>query len=62
MAQLIRGKDRVEIGRLLGISPNTVANHSRALFTKLRVHNRAELLPLLLGDDLIHEIVREIEA
>lgn len=46
MAQLIRGKDNVGIGRLLGISSQTVANHSRAIFTKLRVHNRAELLPL----------------
>jgi DNA-binding CsgD family transcriptional regulator len=62
MAQLTRGKDRVAIGRLLGISPQTVANHARALFTKLGVHNRAELLPLLLGDELLNEIVRKIES
>jgi transcriptional regulator EpsA len=39
---LVSGKSNGEIAQILGTSPHTVKNQMRKLFTKLRVHNRAQ--------------------
>ncbi len=38
------------IARFLGISSNTVRNHLKAIFRKLRVQSQAELIELLRGE------------
>lgn len=41
---IARGLTTQEIAHQLGLSPNTVKSHSRALFTKLDAHNRVQAL------------------
>ena len=43
---IARGMTTQEIGEALGLSPNTVKSHSRALFTKLEAHNRVQALAI----------------
>lgn len=44
---LLAGRSRARIAQGLGISENTVNSHALALYRKLGVHNRQELLDLL---------------
>jgi len=41
---IARGMTTQEIADEIGLSPNTVKSHSRALFTKLDAHNRVQAL------------------
>ena len=41
---IARGLTTQEIADEIGLSPNTVKSHSRALFTKLDAHNRVQAL------------------
>ncbi|MTJ83959.1 MAG: helix-turn-helix transcriptional regulator [Telmatospirillum sp.] len=40
---IVNGHSGKEIGRLLGISPSTVAVHRRAIFLLMAVHSAAQL-------------------
>jgi DNA-binding CsgD family transcriptional regulator len=42
-----RGLTTIEVGRALGVSPNTVKKHLRAIYEKLGIGSRAELAMLL---------------
>lgn len=43
---LARGLTTLEIGEHMGLSPNTVKSHVRALFTKFEAHNRVQALAI----------------
>jgi LuxR family maltose regulon positive regulatory protein len=47
------GYQNKEIARLLGVGPQTVKRHVRALYLRLGVCSRAELVGLLLIRDLV---------
>ena len=50
---IARGLTTHEIADQLGLSPNTVKSHSRALFTKLEAHNRVQALAVAQERGLI---------
>jgi len=53
LLMIARGLTTQEIGEQLGLSPNTVKSHSRALFTKLGAHNRVQALAVAQERGLI---------
>jgi DNA-binding CsgD family transcriptional regulator len=48
LSELLKGMANKEIGKSLSISPNTVHLHVQAIFEKLGVHSRVELLAALM--------------
>jgi DNA-binding CsgD family transcriptional regulator len=52
VALLARGSDTATIARTLWISPHTVRDHVKAVFAKVGVSNRQELLSRLFHDEL----------
>jgi DNA-binding NarL/FixJ family response regulator len=53
LLMIARGLTTQEIGEQLGLSPNTVKSHSRALFGKLGAHNRVQALAVAQERGLI---------
>jgi len=53
LMMIARGLTTQEIGEQLGLSPNTIKSHSRALFTKLGAHNRVQALAVAQERGLI---------
>lgn len=49
----VRGRDTVAISRDLSISPQTVRNHFKNIFSKLEVHTRSQAVALALRQQLI---------
>lgn len=49
----VRGQDTVAISRDLSISPQTVRNHFKNIFSKLEVHTRSQAVALALRRQLI---------
>lgn len=47
---LVTGKDRTEVGKILGVSKRTVGKHCEHLFTKLGVTNRAAAVRRVLAE------------
>jgi len=51
LGQLLEGFSEQEAAANLNLSPNTVHNHVKAIYKKLSVNTRAELLALFVPDD-----------
>ena len=51
LAQLLDGLSEQEAAANLNLSPNTVHNHTKAIYKKLKVNSRAELLALFVPDE-----------
>jgi len=52
LAHLVDGHRTAEIADLLNISPHTVRNHRKSIFTKLQVSSQVELMALVHKQDL----------
>jgi DNA-binding CsgD family transcriptional regulator len=48
---IVQGRDEQEIAVLLDKSPHTIHTHLKAIFQRLGVHSRAELIVKLMGRD-----------
>ena len=51
LAQLLEGFTEQEAAANLNLSPNTVHNHAKAIYKKLEVSSRAELLALFVPEE-----------
>ncbi len=50
---MAEGKSNIEIGKLLGISPNTAKSHVGKVFTKLGVDDRVQAAVIAVKNDLL---------
>ena len=50
--EIAHGYSNDEIGRRLGLSPNTVRDHLSSVFDKVRVTTRGELVALLFSEQV----------
>src|SRR5690606_32043483 len=60
--QIASGRTNQEIARSLGLSPHTVADHTKSIFSKLDVATRGELTSKLFYDYYLHRVAEDRRA